>query len=77
MGAAPADALQAATADAARVCGLADRTGTLRKGKRADCIGVEGNPLEDPQALELVRTVILEGLLMKNDKPFSVQGRRP
>jgi imidazolonepropionase-like amidohydrolase len=71
MGATPAAALQAATADAAKVCGLADRTGTLQKGKLADCIGVEGNPLEDPGALERVRTVILEGRLVKKDKPFS------
>jgi imidazolonepropionase-like amidohydrolase len=67
LGAAPAAALQAATADAARVCGLADRTGTLQKGKWADCIGVEGNPLEDPGALDRVRTVIMEGRLVKKD----------
>jgi imidazolonepropionase-like amidohydrolase len=67
LGAAPAAALRAATVDAARVCGLGDRTGTLQKGKWADCIGVEGNPLEDPGALERVRTVILEGRLAKKD----------
>jgi hypothetical protein len=42
-----------------------DRAGTLEKGKLADCIGVEGNPLEDPGAIERVRTVILEGRLVK------------
>jgi len=67
MGATPAAALQAATADAARVCGLGDRVGTLRKGKLADVIGVEGNPLEAPDALERVRTVILEGQLVKKE----------
>jgi imidazolonepropionase-like amidohydrolase len=67
LGATPTAALQAATADAARVCGLGDRTGTLQKGKLADCIGVEGNPLEDPGALERVRTVILEGRLIKSE----------
>ena len=75
MGATPAAGLQAATADAARVCGLGDRVGTLQKGKLADCIGVEGNPLEDPDALERVRTVILEGRLVKKDEPFSDRGR--
>jgi imidazolonepropionase-like amidohydrolase len=67
LGATPATALHAATADAAKVCGLGDRTGTLQKGKWADCIGVEGDPLEDPGALERVRTVILEGRLVKNN----------
>ena len=61
MGATPAEALRAATADAARVCGLTDRVGTLQKGKWADCIGVKGNPLENPDALERVLTVIQEG----------------
>jgi imidazolonepropionase-like amidohydrolase len=71
LGATPAAALQAATADAAKVCGLADRTGTLQKGKLADCIGVEGNPLEDPGALERVRTVILQGRLVKAERGAS------
>ncbi len=67
MGATPAAALQAATADAARVCGLGDRVGTLRKGMLADVIGVEGNPLDAPDALERVRTVILEGRVVKKE----------
>ncbi len=74
MGATPAAALRAATADAAKVCGLGDRAGTLRKGKLADVIGVEGDPLEAPDALERVRTVILEGRLVKNDDPLSRSG---
>jgi imidazolonepropionase-like amidohydrolase len=71
LGATPAAALQAATADAAKVCGLGDRVGTLQKGKLADCIGVEGNPLEDPDSLERVRTVILEGRLVKAERSVS------
>jgi imidazolonepropionase-like amidohydrolase len=69
LGASPAAAIKAATADAAKVCGCADRTGTLQKGKWADCIGVEGNPLEDLGALQCVRTVILGGRLVKKDDP--------
>lgn len=68
MGATPAAALRAATADAARMCGLGDRTGTLQKGKWADCIGVAGDPLADPCALEQVRTVILGGRLVKPER---------
>ena len=68
MGATPAAALRAATADAAKVCGLGDRIGTLQKGKLADLIGVVGNPLKDPGALELVRTVIQEGRLVRSER---------
>ena len=75
MGATPAAALQAATADAAKVCGLGDRVGTLQKGKLADCIGVEGNPLEDPDALERISTVILEGRLVKKGCFHSGEGQ--
>jgi imidazolonepropionase-like amidohydrolase len=71
LGATPAAALQAATADAAKVCGLGDRVGTLQKGKLADCIGVEGNPLEDMDSLERVHTVILEGRLVKAERSVS------
>lgn len=66
MGATPAAALRAAMADAARICGLEDRTGTLEKGKWADCIGVTGNPLEHPEALEQVCTVIQNGRLVRS-----------
>jgi imidazolonepropionase-like amidohydrolase len=62
LGASPEDALKAATASAARVCGMADRIGTLEKGKLADVMAVEGNPLEDPLVLQGPKTVILGGL---------------
>ena len=68
MGATPATALRAATADAARICGLEDRAGTIEKGKWADCIGVTGNPLENPDALEQVRTVIQNGRLVRSER---------
>jgi imidazolonepropionase-like amidohydrolase len=67
FGASAADALRAATAAAARVCRMEDAVGTLEKGKLADLIGVEGDPLTDPGALQKVRTVILEGTLVKHD----------
>jgi len=61
FGATPGQALMAATGHAARVCGLRDRIGTLESGKFADLIGVEGNPLEDIQSLQRVKTVIARG----------------
>jgi imidazolonepropionase-like amidohydrolase len=67
FGASASAALKAATSAAARVCGMEDVIGTLEKGKLADLIGVEGDPLTDPGALQKVRTVISEGRLVKSD----------
>lgn len=61
LGATPIQALMAATWNAAKVCGLEDSIGTLESGKFADIIVVEGNPLEDIEALKRVKTVISRG----------------
>ncbi len=61
LGASVSDAFMAATVNGAQVCGLGERIGTLESGKMADIIGVNGNPLQDIQALGRVETVILKG----------------
>ncbi|PKN28311.1 MAG: hypothetical protein CVU64_13885 [Deltaproteobacteria bacterium HGW-Deltaproteobacteria-21] len=61
FGATTRQALRAATCDAAQVCGLQESIGTIEPGKSADIIGVQGNPLEDIEALKRVRTVISRG----------------
>lgn len=61
FGASPEDALKAATSSAALVCGMSEQIGTLEKGKLADVIAVEGNPLEDIRVLQGPKTVILGG----------------
>ena len=65
FGASPFEALKAATLNAAAVCGMEDSIGSLEKGKIADIIGVEGNPLEDIGTLQGVKTVIQEGRVVK------------
>jgi imidazolonepropionase-like amidohydrolase len=65
FGASKFEALQAVTLKAASVCGMEDRIGTIEKGKLADIIGVQGNPLEDISALERVKTVLQAGVLVK------------
>ena len=65
LGASPADALAAATSRAAEVCGLARQVGTLAPGKRADMIGVSGNPLIDAAALNRVQTVVARGRVIR------------
>jgi imidazolonepropionase-like amidohydrolase len=61
FGAAPIQALMAATCHAANVCGFEESIGTLQPGKYADIIGVEGNPLKDIGALKKVKTVVSMG----------------
>lgn len=55
------DALVTATVHAAEVLGLSDRLGTVEPGKLADLIAVDGNPLEQIDAMERVRFVMKEG----------------
>lgn len=59
FGVSPTDALLAATARGAEL--LDTNGGTLEPGKDADVIAVDGNPLEDPSALERVVFVMKGG----------------
>ena len=56
----PADALRAGTIGSAELLGVTDR-GTIAAGKLADLIAVEGNPLEDPTAVQRVKWVMKGG----------------
>ncbi len=57
----PAVALQAATANAARLLRAEDRFGTVAEGKEASLLMVDGNPLEDVRALSAISTVFFKG----------------
>jgi len=59
------EALTAATINAARACQIDDKLGTLQKGKLADFIAVEGNPLKELASLQRVKAVFKEGNRMK------------
>jgi imidazolonepropionase-like amidohydrolase len=63
----PADALRAATVNAAELLGVADRLGTLEPGKLADVVAVPGNPLQDIRATQKVFFVMKEGVIHRND----------
>jgi len=54
-------ALQAATGNAARLLGIAGRTGTLMVGKEATLLLVDGNPLADIAATERITLILLKG----------------
>jgi imidazolonepropionase-like amidohydrolase len=55
------EVLRAATVEAARVCGLADRKGRIAPGLDADLLAVTGNPLDDLAALHRVVAVYHHG----------------
>lgn len=57
----PERALTAATLDAARSIGLAEGSGRLAAGRRADLLVVDGDPFTNLEALEDVRAVYVGG----------------
>jgi imidazolonepropionase-like amidohydrolase len=57
----PAEAIKAATTNAADLLGLAGEIGTLEPGKRADLIAVTGDPLKDVTVLKKVEFVMQDG----------------
>src|SRR6185436_7917252 len=61
----PAQAIRAATADAAQLMGWQDRVGTIETGKLADLIAVDGDPLKEITALERVKFVMKGGAIVK------------
>jgi imidazolonepropionase-like amidohydrolase len=64
----PAEALQAATVNAAELLGLSDQIGGLEAGKFADVIAVRGDPLADITNMENVVFVMKGGEIIKNTK---------
>jgi len=60
-GMSPADALRAATVNAAKLLRREDELGRLQPGYAADLVAVEGNPLDDVTILEDVRFVMRDG----------------
>lgn len=61
-------ALYTATCRSAQMAGIGDKTGTIEKGKAADMIVTENNPLEDLRALRKVEMVVAGGALIRNPK---------
>lgn len=60
----PAEAIRAATLDAAKLLNLETQIGELKTGKIADVIAVSGNPLDDVANLERVNFVMKSGVVI-------------
>jgi imidazolonepropionase-like amidohydrolase len=65
-GMSPMEIVVAATRHGAIVCGLGNEIGTLEPDKVADILVVEGNPLDDVEALRNVRMVIRDGVVVRS-----------
>ena len=57
----PLEVIEAGTRNSAYVCGHGDELGTLQAGKLADVIVVNGNPLDDIEAMRHLIVVISNG----------------
>jgi formylglycine-generating enzyme required for sulfatase activity/imidazolonepropionase-like amidohydrolase len=64
----PMQIIIASTRDAARVCRRDSRLGTLEAGKLADILVVDGNPLEDLEALGRVLMVVHSGVVIRDER---------
>jgi imidazolonepropionase-like amidohydrolase len=73
----PMQAIQAATIVPAKVLRLDQEVGTIEKGKRADLILVDGNPLADIRALRNIALVVTAGTAYDPAKLWRLVGCTP
>ena len=69
LGMSPIDALKSATTSDAELFGVAQKLGTLEKGKLADVIAVPGDPTTDITATAHVSFVMKEGKIIRHGPP--------
>jgi imidazolonepropionase-like amidohydrolase len=77
LGMTPIDALKSATANDAELLGIAQKVGTLEKGKLADIVAMPGDPASDITATERVFFVMKEGKIVRNGPPIVSTSAKP
>jgi len=63
------EAIRSATMTSAELLGVQEDLGSIRPGKLADIIAVNGNPLEDIGLLQQVSFVMKDGRVVRNEAP--------
>ena len=66
VGMPPMEALQSATITNAKILGLSDKLGQLKKGYIADIVATKDDPTKNIATLENVTFVMKEGVVYKN-----------
>lgn len=61
------EAIRAATINAADLLGVSDLLGVIEKGKLADIVAVEGDPLQNIEMMGKVKFVMKDGKVYKNE----------
>ena len=61
----PMEAIQASTMESARLLRIADRLGSVEKGKVADLVAVDGDPITNISVLKDIRFVMKDGVVYK------------
>ncbi|NAY91278.1 amidohydrolase family protein [Muricauda sp. JGD-17] len=69
----PAEALKTATLNPALFFEITEEYGTVSEGKRADLVLLEGNPLEDINAIRSISNVIRDGRVFDSEKIFEIK----
>ncbi len=60
------EAIKCATWNAAELIGISDKTGSIEKGKLADIVAVDGDPVKDVQVMGRMKFVMKDGVIYKN-----------
>ena len=68
----PMEAIVCSTQTSAECLGLEDEIGTLKAGKSADVLIVNGDPSEDIAALHNVNTIVSQGAVVKRDNELFI-----
>lgn len=64
----PMEAIRSATVHAADLIGVKEQEGSIEKGKMADVVAVDGDPIKDISVMGKMKFVMKNGVVYKNEK---------